>query len=133
MPFLTCERRQQASVPHMPKIATHPSPSSFSLAAVHLIQVMLVLAPIIQKEIGCKRAAVRVQTKGPSSTASSSKPGQLSQQEQEQGSTHNTSPLDCPTHPLSSVCSGDPQLSVVCSVRSLQWLSHSPRACPAPP
>lgn len=52
----------------MPKIATHPS-SSFSLATVHLIQVMSVLAPINQKEIGCKRAALWVQTKGPSSTA----------------------------------------------------------------
>lgn len=52
----------------MPKIVTHPS-SSFSLAAVHLVQGMSVLAPIIQKEIGCKRAALWVQTKGPSSTA----------------------------------------------------------------
>ena len=56
-------------MPHMPKIAMHPSPSSFSLAVVHLIQMMSVLSPISQREICCTKAAVLVRAKGPSSAA----------------------------------------------------------------
>lgn len=108
-------------MPLAPKIATHPSPSSFSPAVLRLIQTMSVLAPISQREICYQRTAVVVQTKGPSSAALP--PTQASAQAGTRQHTHTTSPLDsptlCPRGFLSSVwfvksvtCSGSHALPV---------------------